>query len=651
MNTSPWLKSLLFAAAALLWSTLGLCVAAHAAPEATAAEDLGPTIVHLLDYVGVDYPATVKDGTVVDAAEYDEQREFISQAIALLGQLPAYPARPVLIERARQLHARVNARAAGPEVTAAADTLRWDVIRAYAIAVAPKRAPDMASATRIYAAQCASCHGPSGHGDGVAAKGMDPAPANFHDGERMRVRSVYGLYNTLTLGVAGTPMRAFKELADDERWALALLVSTLRVSAEQVRAGEAAWRQGDGPRVIAGLKDLVSRTPAEVAVQHGAQGETLLAYLSTHPEVLQARAPAPLELTRTKLDQSLERYRAGDGEAARQLAIGAYLEGFELVENGLDIVDSALRMQIEREMMSLRSAIADSQPVDAVAVQISRIDSLLDRAQDRLSSGGLSPATAFASSLLILLREGLEAILVLAAIVAFVRKTGRRDAMAYVHLGWIAALAVGALTWWAASTMISISGANRELTEGVTALMASAMLLYVGYWLHSKSYANAWQHFVRDRVNAALSKGTRWAMAAISFLAVYRELFEIVLFYQTLWAQAGPAGEAAVLAGLAVAAGLLALLAWVILKYSVRLPLGPFFSATSGLLALLAVVFAGHGVAALQEAGVIATNPIRFVSVPLLGMHPTLQGVTAQAAALGLVLLGVLLARRDAQMR
>jgi len=318
-------------------------------------------------------------------------------------------------------------------------------------------------------------------------------------------------------------------------------------------------------------------------------------------------------------------------------------------------VDSALRVEIEREMMGLRSAITDGQPADAVAAQVGRIDGLLDRAQDKLSSEGLSPATAFASSLLILLREGLEAILVLAAIVAFVRKTGRRDALAYVHLGWIAALVLGALTWWAASTVISISGANRELTEGVTALIASAMLLYVGYWLHSKSYANAWQHFIRDQVNAALDKGTLWAMAVISFLAVYRELFEIVLFYQTLWVQAGAAGpsaaHSAVLAGIAAAAGLLALLAWVILKYSVRLPLGPFFSATSGLLALLAVVFAGNGVAALQEAGVIAANPIRFISVPLLGLHPTLQGVTAQAAALGLVLLGMLWARRGAQVR
>jgi high-affinity iron transporter len=82
------------------------------------------------------------------------------------------------------------------------------------------------------------------------------------------------------------------------------------------------------------------------------------------------------------------------------------------------------------------------------------------------------------------------------------------------------------------------------------------------------------------------------------------------------------------------------------LKYSVRLPLGPFFAVTAWLLALLAVVFAGHGVAALQEAGVLDASPVAFVSIPLLGVHPTVQGLGAQFAALALVLIGVWMARR-----
>ncbi|MBX9793220.1 MAG: FTR1 family protein, partial [Burkholderiaceae bacterium] len=499
-----------------------LVVPASAAPEAPATADLGPTIVHLLDYVGVDYPGTVKDGQVVDAAEYDEQREFVKQASDLLGQLSDNPARPSLVEKLRQLQSLVDAKAPGPQVAAQAEALRWDVVKAYGIAVAPKKAPAMAQVAVLFATQCAACHGGSGRGDGPLTKGMEPAPANFHDAERMRARSVYGLYNTITLGVAGTPMRGFKEITEDERWALALLVTGMRFGPDQLRAGESAWSHGRHRAAFSSLKDLVTQTPSELTSRHGAQAEDVLAYLATHPEALQVAGPAPLAFTRTKLDEAVQRYRQGDREGARQLAITAYLEGFELVENSLDNVDGPLRVEIEREMMALRHAIGAGQPADRVADRAGQLHALLERAEDKLTSEGLSPATAFASALLILLREGLEAILVLAAIIAFVRKTGPRDAMTYVHVGWIAALALGALTWWVARSLITITGANRELTEGVTALIASAMLLYVGYWLHSKSYAQAWQHFIREQVTAALGKRTLWAMAAVSFLAVYR---------------------------------------------------------------------------------------------------------------------------------
>lgn len=639
----------------------GLALIASSASTRAAAQtpdtaDTGPTIVHLLDYVGVDYPATVSEGKVVDESEYDEQREFVAQAIALLVRLPDNAARPALLEQARRLQAAVDAKAQGADVAAQSDALRWAVVRAYGIAVAPKQAPSMVDAAKLYEARCAACHGHTGRGDGPLAKGMEPAPADFHDAARMRMRSAYGLYNTLTLGVAGTPMRAFKELSDDDRWALALLVAGMRAAPERVQAGQALWQMSKQHAAFGSLKDLVTQTPGDVGARHGAQAEAVQAYLFAHPDALQTAAPAPLAFARAKLDEAVQRLRQGDREAARQLAISAYLEGFELVENGLDNVDTALRKQIEREMMAVRTAIGDGKSADAVAAQVEGVNALLERAQDKLSSEGLSPATAFLGSLLILLREGLEAVLVLAAIVAFVRKTGRRDALAYVHVGWIAALVLGALTWWAARSLIDISGAGRELTEGVTALLASAMLLYVGWWLHTRSHAQAWQHFIRDQVTSALGKGqgegegkgTVWAMAMVSFLAVYRELFEVILFYETLWVQAGPAGYSAVLAGIAAAALLLALLAWAILRWSARLAVGPFFSATSWLLALLAVVFAGNGVAALQEAGVLAASPIRFIDVPLLGLHATLQGVLAQLAAVGLVLIGVASARRDA---
>jgi high-affinity iron transporter len=466
------------------------------------------------------------------------------------------------------------------------------------------------------------------------------------------VRSLYGLYNTVTLGVAATGMRGYKELSDDERWMLTFYLATLRQTAASLQQAEAAWQQGQGRSAFPALKDLVAAAPAEVESRHGTAGVAAQVWLTAHPEALQSGAPAPLQFARQKLDESAQHYARGDKEAARQAAIAAYLEGFELVESSLDNVDAPLRQQVEREMMALRTTIGSGQPAAAVQAQVARVQALIDRAHDKLGGESLSPGTAFFSSLLILLREGLEAILVLAAIISFVRKTGRREAMPWIHVGWLTAVALGIATWFVADRLVTISGANRELTEGVTALLAAAMLLYVGYWLHSRSVAQAWQHFVRDQVSSALAKDTRggafFAMAAVSFLAVYRELFEIVLFYQALWVQAGDSGRSAVLGGIAAAAVLLALLAWAILKYSVRLPIGPFFAVTAWLLALLAVVFAGHGVAALQEAGVLDASPWGTLSIPFLGVHPTVQGLGAQVIALALVLIGVRLARRGA---
>ena len=637
----PPLRAILILLSWLAWPVLAI-----AATDTSANEDIGPTVVHLLDYVGVDYPPTVRDGKIADAPEYQEQQEFVAEAARLILQLPGTPQRAELVAKVERLRSLVDAKAAGNAVSAVADELRWDVVRAYGIEVAPKQAPPMAKVTNLFQAQCAACHGSRGRGDGPLSKTMETPPANFHDAGHMRLRSVYGLYNTLTLGVAGTPMRPFKELPEQDRWALALLVSSLRFTPEQLRAGQSMWAGATERAGTSTLRDLVTRSPAEVMAKYGPSAEFLLGYLDTHPDALNAATPDPLVFSRAKLQEALQRYRQGDREAARQLAVTAYLEGFELVENSLDAVDSGLRANVEREMMALRGAIGAGQPVEAVTTQVSRIDELLRQAQDELSSDGLSPGAAFASSLLILLREGLEAVLVLAAIIAFVRKTGRRDALLYVHLGWVGALAAGVITWWVARSLLSISGANREVTEGITGLIASAMLLYVGYWLHSKSYAQAWQRFIRKQVNAALGKGTLWAMATVSFLAVYRELFEIILFYEALWVQAGEHGQTSVVAGMAAAAVALALLTWLILRYSVRLPIGPFFAATSTLLALLAIVFAGSGVAALQEAGVISVHPVAFVSIPLLGVHPTLQSLLAQLLVLALAVGGALSARR-----
>ncbi len=613
------------------------------------AQDGPEQTVHLLDYVGADYAGAVDGGKVKSADEYREMVEFAARAGEQIRSLPDHPDKAKLVASAAALAKLVADKAPAAAVTESSAGLRWSLIGAYKLRIAPRLVPDLARGKSLYATNCAACHGAEGRGGGPAAKGLEPAPANFHDTARMRERSVYSLYNAIALGVPGTAMTPFTNLGENDRWVLAFYSSSLGTPPERLRDGEAAWHSGKARATFSDMASLTGNSESELRKRGGEVAALALAYLRVHPEALSAAKPAPIAFARAKLVESLALYRGGEQAAARDAAISAYLEGFELVENSLDNVDKPLRLEIEREMLALRESIARGAAPAAVEGGVAINDALLAAAQHRIDAGELSPGAAFATSLVILLREGLEAILLLAAIVAFVSRTGRRDALPYVHAGWAIALVAGAGTWVAANSLIEISGSNRELTEGVTALVAAAMLLYVGYWLHGKSQAQAWATFIRDSVDQALEKKTLWAMAGVSFLAVYRELFELVLFYEALWVQAGTNGRAAVLGGVAAAAVLLAAAGWGMFKYSLRLPLGPFFSAMSLLIALLAIVFAGQGVAALQEAGVIGASPFPFVTVGMLGVHPTIETLGAQALVAVLVALGAIATRRSVE--
>lgn len=617
---------------------LGMATIAAAQTDEASSAQLA---AHMLDYVSVDYPQFVKDGKVLDQAEYQEQLEFATRVSELIGKLPHNPARAALQSQAQTLKARIEAKAPGEEVTRIASDLRRRLIDAYQFVVAPKRAPDLRAAAGLYERNCGGCHGAEGRGDGPAAKGMDPAPSDFHDAARMASRSIYGLYNTITLGVKGTAMPAFTTLSEKERWTLAFYVAGFSVDSAQGARGEAKWKAERAIHAwFPGLREVATMTAADAREKHGEDAAAVLAWLIRHPGALDPTQGSPIATSKRLIEESLAAYRRGERDHAQRLAVTAYLEGFELVEASLDTVDPGLRIAVENEMMRLRSLMRSGAPVAEVEAQAARIGGSLERAEERLGGTELSPTAAAISAFVILAREGLEAILVLAAIIAFLVKAERRDALRYVHAGWIGALALGLVTWFVASYAVSISGAGREMTEGVTALIATAILIYVGIWLHGKSYAWAWKSFIEQRLAGALSRGTVWALAGLSFLAVYREAFETVLFYQALWVQAGDGGHGSILVGLVLAAAGLALVAWLIFHYGVRLPIGLFFTASSTLLALLAVIFAGQGITALQEAGAVDATLIEFPRVPVLGIFPTAQSLTAQALVFAALLAG-----------
>lgn len=579
--------------------------------------------LHLLGYIGADYPATVSAGQIVDSGEYQEQLEFLGVLQGLVVALPARAERSELEQGVSALRDAVTQRQPGEQVAAEARRLGARLAELYAISQSPVLTPDLERGAPLYAQHCSVCHGDSGAGDGPAGIGMEPAPANLRDGARLDRLSLYDLYNTVGLGIEGTDMPAFADQLDErQRWDLAAYIAGFTATAGQ---GKATFS----------MADLAGRTPAEVA----AAGGDVAAFRAQRakPQIEQRGPQQLIGYTRDTLERSLAAYRAGDHEQAYDLSVGAYLEGFELVESALDNLDAAQRKTTEKALMAYRQALQDGASVAqaAQALELAKVE--LGKSAALLEEGAMDDSLSFFASLLILLREGLEAILVLAAILAFLRNTGQQQAVRSVHIGWGLALLAGVATWAVAAYLIDISGAQRELLEGATALFASVVLLWVGVWMHDRRHAAAWQDYIKSSL---VGGGGRFGFAVLAFFSVYRELFEVILFYETLWLQAGPAGHGAVLAGAAAALVLLIGLAWVILRGSRKLPLTTFFGINAVLLCVLSVVFAGHGVAALQEAGVLGTRPVAFFDFDWLGIHADAWSLSAQGLALaGIALL------------
>ncbi len=584
--------------------------------------------IHLLDYIGADYADSVNAGQVIDGDRYQKQLDALTTLQGLIVALPARAQRGDIEQGVSGLHDAIAQRQDAAAVARQARQVSAQVAAAYEVSQAPVITPDPTRGAPIYAQQCAVCHGDAGLGDGPAGIGLEPAPSNLTDAKRLGRLSLYDLYSTTTLGVEGTDMPAFADQLDErQRWDLAVYIAGLSAPAA---AAAPAPADGAKPKVF-DLAELARQTPDEIAVSQGEPAATLFRSQRAQPPVVQRGPQQLLDYTSVTLDKSLAAYGSGDHDQAYDLSVAAYLEGFELVESSLDNVDAQVRKDTEKALMAYRQSLQDGLPLAQAKEKLDFAKSKLAESAKLLGSDGLSQSLSFISALLILLREGLEAILVLAAILAFLRNTGQQSAERSVHIGWGLAMLAGGFTWAAAAYLFDVSGAQRELLEGCTALFAAVMVLWLGVWMHDRRHAAAWQDYIKSSL---VGGGGRFGFAMLAFFSVYRELFEVILFYETLWLQAGPAGHSAVLAGGATACVLLVGLAWVILRGSAKLPLGIFFGINAALLCALSVVFAGHGVKALQEAGVFGTHPVPFIEFEWLGVHADLYSLSAQAVAL-----------------
>ena len=230
----------------------------------------------------------------------------------------------------------------------------------------------------------------------------------------------------------------------------------------------------------------------------------------------------------------------------------------------------------------------------------------------------------------IILREGLEALLVVVALLAFLRRSGNEDKRRWIWAGAGGGILVSIGTAFALQALFSrvSAGQNRELMEGITSLVAAALLFYVSYWLHSKSSLATWQKYINDHTAQVLARGSMLGLAFLAFLAVFREGAETTIFYIGM-APSITAGD--LLIGIGAGTVALAFIAILMLAMGVRLPLRLFFRVAGLLVYYLGFKFLGTGIHALQVTGVLSSSPVKYlVEIPSLGVYPTWETLVPQ---------------------
>jgi len=357
--------------------------------------------------------------------------------------------------------------------------------------------------------------------------------------------------------------------------------------------------------------------------------------------------PAETEAIRDLLQQSMRAYRLNDFQNAYKLSRAAYLDHFEIIEIPLRVLDADLTLDMEYRFADLRTKMQAGAPAAQVEQSIHTVRDGLNEIDAMFSDVGvLAPALAAGASFTIIFREGLEAVLVIAALLGYMQ-TGMRRGRRYIFIGVGLAFVATVITWLLLRFIIQVAPVGRELLEAVISFIAVGVLFWVSFWLVNRLDHQRWMEFLRARAWSAMATGSALGLIAIGFTAVYREGFETALFYEALLGLSNRA-EIFVLFGFVAGLAALGVVAWLILRAGQKLPIRTFMFAAVIIVMLLSVAFVGKGVQELQESGLInATSLIGvFPRLPrplaeFTGIHPTVETLTAQIILLSVYGIGL----------
>lgn len=427
-------------------------------------------------------------------------------------------------------------------------------------------------------------------------------------------------------------------------------------------AAAAASMDSEVAQVDAKVRGLAPNTEvAALALDLKSDVQRLLAPAPLAPE---GDALAGLRATEEQVGRAVQAYGVGQRDEALRLLASAYLDIY--APRAEAAVPRDLNADIETLMnVRLRDQMQRGAPLAEVQATQQQLNAKFAAAAEAMSAPQ-TDAGLFVNSFVIIAREGFEAALVLAAVIGYLLRSGHKDKTRQVYLGAGLAVLASLALFVLVSTVFTLSGANRELLEGATALLAVVVLFYVSYWLIDKVEIKRWNRFIQGQVRSALTGGKTYALVTVAFLAVFREGLETVLFYQALLASAtGASAGVSVLGGFLAGFAVLAVVFIAFTKYGVNIPMRPFFILTSAMLYYLAFAFMGAGVFELQEAGVVGVTAVPWLQSildgsPALravaefgGIHATVETLGAQAvlvlaAAAGVVWSFVVVPRREA---
>ncbi|MFD3447386.1 FTR1 family protein [Microbacteriaceae bacterium 4G12] len=323
------------------------------------------------------------------------------------------------------------------------------------------------------------------------------------------------------------------------------------------------------------------------------------------------------------LDQSLSKIDHHDIKGA-QGDIEKFRSSWLNVESVVLTQSSKIYSDAEKDMV-LSYAMLSSNPPDVEGAKktIEGMRSYLAPLATKTSYNMLDATT-------ILLREGLEGLLVVIALLGFLKKAGHEEKNKWIWLGVGSGVGVSILIGVIVNMLFSAGafGNNNFLIAGWTGVFAAVMLLYMSYWLHSKSSLAEWQRYIRTKSTKALDTGSLWSLAILSFLAVFREGTETVLFFIGM---ASSIPLTSLLSGIAIGILLLVVLSYLILKVGLKIPMRPFFLVSSILMFYLCFKFTGMGIHGLQLAGLVSATPMQLPTVDFLAIYPTWESTIPQA--------------------